>query len=250
MNKTVAVIPSRYESSRLAGKPLLKLGDKTIIQLVYEQVSKAKYLDEVIIATDDQRIYEHVKSFNANVAMTSKEHKSGTDRIAELAEANHDWGIIVNVQGDEPFINPEDIDASLEPFLHDPELEMLSIYHYLNDESEIKNPNNVKVVTDNNDFALYFSRSVIPCLRDAHEYSTNSFRYKKHLGLYVYRRETLLRYSKLNESNLEVFEKLEQLRALENQIKIKMIEVKSQSIGIDTQADYEKALRIIGQIQK
>ena len=133
------MIPSRYESSRLPGKPLLKLGDKTIIQLVYEQVSKAKHLDTVIVATDDERIYEHVKSFGGEVAMTSNEHKSGTDRIAELAK-NNDWDIIVNVQGDEPFIDPSDIDRSLEPFLHDPHLEMLSIYHHIDDFAEVNNP--------------------------------------------------------------------------------------------------------------
>ncbi|NQY80912.1 MAG: 3-deoxy-manno-octulosonate cytidylyltransferase [Candidatus Caenarcaniphilales bacterium] len=245
MKKSVAVIPSRYESSRLPGKPLLKLGEKTMIELVYEQVSKAKHLDEVIVATDNEEIYEHVKSFGGKVAMTSKEHKSGTDRIAELAKQNNDWEIIVNVQGDEPFIDPKDIDKSLEPFLHDPHLEMLSIYHHFDDFSEINNPNNVKVVTDINDFALYFSRSAIPCARDG---IAENYRYKKHLGLYVYRKDTLLNISALAESKLEKIEKLEQLRALENQIKIKMIEVQSKSIGIDTQADYEKALRLIEQV--
>ena len=246
MNKKVAVIPSRYESSRLPGKPLLKLGNKTILEMVYDQVKQVKHLDEIVIATDDQRIYDHAKTFTESVAMTKVEHKSGTDRIAELGDANIDWDIIVNVQGDEPFINPEDIDRSLEPFLHDLQLEMLSIYHYINDPADINNPNNVKVVTDINDFALYFSRSTIPFVRNN---LIQDFKFKKHLGLYVYKRDALLTLARLPESQLESLEKLEQLRALENQIKIKMIEVKSSSIGIDTQADYERALRIIEQVK-
>jgi 3-deoxy-manno-octulosonate cytidylyltransferase (CMP-KDO synthetase) len=240
--KTVAVIPSRYESSRLPGKPLLKLGEKTMIQLVYEQVAKAKHLDELVVATDDSRIYDHVLSFGGAVMMTSAEHQSGTDRIAELAEKNPHWDLIINVQGDEPFLDPADIDRTIHPFLLEPNLEMLSIYHEITDESEILNPNNVKVVTDINDYALYFSRSPIPCVRDR---SGMKLKAKKHLGLYVYKRDVLLTLAKLPQSELEKLEKLEQLRALENQIKIKMIKVKSAAIGIDTEADYLKALELI-----
>ena len=237
--KIVAVIPSRYESSRLPGKPLLKLGEKTMIQLVYEQVAKAKHLDELVVATDDSRIYDHVLSFGGAVMMTSAEHQSGTDRIAELAEKNPHWDLIINVQGDEPFLDPADIDRTIHPFLLEPNLEMLSIYHEITDEAEILNPNNVKVVTDINDYALYFSRSPIPCLRDR---SGMNLKAKKHLGLYVYKRDVLLTLARLPQSELEKLEKLEQLRALENQIKIRMIKVKSAAIGIDTEADYLKAL--------
>ena len=240
--KIVAVIPSRYQSSRLPGKPLLKLGEKTMIQLVYEQVAKAKHLDELVVATDDSRIYDHVLSFGGAVMMTSAEHQSGTDRIAELTEKNSDWDLIINVQGDEPFLDPADIDRTIHPFLLEPNLEMLSIYHEISDESEILNPNNVKVVTDINDYALYFSRSPIPCLRDK---SDMKLKAKKHLGLYVYKRDVLLTLARLPQSELEKLEKLEQLRALENQIKIKMIKVKSAAIGIDTEADYLKALELL-----
>jgi 3-deoxy-manno-octulosonate cytidylyltransferase (CMP-KDO synthetase) len=240
--KIVAVIPSRYQSSRLPGKPLLKLGEKTMIQLVYEQVAKAKHLDELVVATDDSRIYEHVLSFGGVVMMTSPEHQSGTDRIAELAEKNPHWDLIINVQGDEPFLDPADIDRTIHPFLLEPNLEMLSIYHEISDESEILNPNNVKVVTDINDYALYFSRSPIPCVRDK---SDMKLKAKKHLGLYVYKRDVLLTLARLPQSELEELEKLEQLRALENQIKIKMIKVKSAAMGIDTEADYLKALELL-----
>jgi len=242
MKKIVAVIPSRYESSRLPGKPLLKLGDKTMIQLVYEQVSQAKHLDEIVIATDDERIYQHVESFGGKVMMTSAQHQSGTDRIAELALKNIDWTLIINVQGDEPFIDPADIDKTIQPFLLDPNLEMLSIYHEISDEAEIMNPNNVKVVTDINDFALYFSRSVIPYHRDR---ANSLIKVKKHLGLYAYKREVLLNLASLAQTTLERAEKLEQLRALENGIKIKMLKVNSAAIGIDTESDYLKALKIL-----
>lgn len=247
MKKKIAVIPSRYQSSRLPGKPLLKLGDKTMIQLVYEQVSRAQYLDEVVVATDDLRIHDEVIRFGGKVLMTSNKHQSGTDRIAELAEKNLDWDLIINVQGDEPFINPEDIDKTINPFLVDPQLEMLSIYHEISDETEIQNPNNVKVVTDINDYALYFSRSPIPFIRDHADKNLNvePLKFKKHLGLYVYKRETLLAFAKLSPSKLELLEKLEQLRALENQIKIKMIKVNSAAIGIDTENDYLNAQEFI-----
>jgi 3-deoxy-manno-octulosonate cytidylyltransferase (CMP-KDO synthetase) len=244
--KIVAVIPSRYQSSRLPGKPLLKLGEKTMIQLVYEQVAKAKHLDELVVATDDSRIYEHVLSFGGAVMMTSAEHQSGTDRIAELVEKNPHWDLIINVQGDEPFLDPADIDSTIHPFLLEPNLEMLSIYHEISDESEIFDPNNVKVVTDINDYALYFSRSPIPYVRDKSEINLKA---KKHLGLYVYKRDVLLTLARLPQSELEELEKLEQLRALENQIKIKMIRVKSAAMGIDTEADYLKALELLSTIR-
>lgn len=241
--KTVAVIPARYASTRLPGKLLLELDGKSIIERVYEQVSKAKLVDKVIIATDSEKIFEHAQKFGAEVYMTSVKHQSGTDRIAELALQNNDWEVIVNVQGDEPFINPDDIDKAVEPFNYDPQLEMLSLYHDLFDIAEIRNPNNVKVVTDINNNALYFSRSMIPHVRqktDA-ELELDLGLFKKHIGLYVYRRDTLLTLSKLPATTLEKLEKLEQLRALENGINIKMISVTAAPIGIDTPEDFEQA---------
>lgn len=236
--KTVAVIPARYQSTRLPGKPLIELGGKTIIQRVYEKVQEAKLVDEVIIATDDQRIFEHAQSFNAQVEMTGEDHQSGTDRIAELANKHPEWSVIINVQGDEPFLEPKNIDKAIEPFRYDPLIEMTSLYCEIKEQEEIDNPNVVKVVTDIDDTAMYFSRSAIPYKRDPNQ---ENLTYKKHIGLYGYRRDTLLSLSKLSPTELEQSEKLEQLRALENQIKIKMIKVESTSIGIDTQEDLKKA---------
>ncbi|MDA0772590.1 MAG: 3-deoxy-manno-octulosonate cytidylyltransferase [Cyanobacteria bacterium] len=278
--QVVAIIPARYASTRLECKLLLDLAGKSVLQRTYEQTCKAKYLTrnpakqslasdadkkkvgtmqsmcsanednsdipieypKVIIATDDQRIFDHARSFGAEVFMTSLDHKSGTDRIAELAEQNQDWQIIVNVQGDEPMINPDDIDKAIEPFLHDPLCQMTSLYHCISDPDEINNPNNVKVVTNANNDAMYFSRAVIPFDRDQKQ--TNA---KKHIGLYAYTRDTLLQLANLAQSELEKTEKLEQLRALDNGIKIKMLEVKSAPIGIDTVEDYQKARIILNQ---
>lgn len=267
--KTVAVIPARYQSTRLPGKPILMLGEKSIIQRVYEQVQKSQLVDEVIIATDDERIYDRANAFGARVEMTDPHHKSGTDRIAELAHKHNDWSVIINVQGDEPFIDPADIDRVLEPFKHDPTTEMTSLYHDIYDLKAVSDPNNVKVVTDINDDAMYFSRSPIPHIRDLHvylnlesdadltaEHNLEVFEkklqdqelpspHKKHIGLYAYRRDILLALSHLEQTTLEKFEKLEQLRALENQIKIKMIRTESEPIGIDTQKDFDDALAMI-----
>lgn len=233
-----AVIPARYGSTRLPAKMLLELDGKSILQRTFEQTVQAKLIDEVVIATDDQRIFDHAASFGAKVEMTDPNHQSGTDRIAELAQKNINWEIIVNVQGDEPFIQGADIDKAIEPFMHDPLIEMSSLYHYVRDWDEIQNPSVVKVVTDINDYALYFSRSPIPYLRDQNKPCL----FKKHMGLYAYRRNTLLAISKLPIHELEESEKLEQLRALANQIKIKMIETATTSFGIDTEKDYQRAI--------
>ena len=278
----VAVIPARYASTRLAQKLLLDLDGKSVLQRTYEQASKAKLIAKVIIATDDERIYTHAQGFGAEVYMTSLEHQSGTDRIAELTLKNPEWQIIVNVQGDEPLINPNDIDKALEPFIHDPLCQMTSLYHEISDTKEINNPNNVKVVTDTNGNAMYFSRAAIPHDRDGQKSTPQELRcgnfapdarlashenaeltktsmsssrdehnaadgqksriVKKHIGLYAYRRETLLLLAGLKQTQLEKAEKLEQLRALENGIKIKMLQVTSAPIGIDTEEDYQRAL--------
>lgn len=278
---TIAVIPARYASTRLAEKLLLDLGGKSVLQRTYEQASQAKLITKVVIATDDERIFKHAEDFGAEVYMTSAEHQSGTDRIAELTCKNLDWNIIVNVQGDEPFINPNDIDLALEPFLHDPLCQMVSLYHEISDPEEINNPNNVKVVTDVNNNAMYFSRAAVPHDRDRSNKEAQKLRCqdfapdarlaspeppeltdasmrmakdernaadgqkpgiaKKHIGLYAYRRETLLLLAGLPQTQLEKLEKLEQLRALENGIKIKMLKVTSAPIGIDTLEDYEAA---------
>jgi 3-deoxy-manno-octulosonate cytidylyltransferase (CMP-KDO synthetase) len=275
----IAVIPARYTSGRLQGKMLLDLGGQTIVERTYRQACKAKLVDEVWIATDDERIFAHAQSFGAKVAMTGDQHQSGTDRIAELAAQKANWDIVVNVQGDEPFIDPADIDKAVEPFKYDPLVQMVSLYHeivcdpsqddYEDNLQQISNPNNVKVVTDINDNALLFSRALIPHVRDKYPdptglYSSvnedseqannaeisqmrksNSIVYKKHIGLYAYRRDILLCLTGLQVSELEKLEKLEQLRALENQIPIKMIKTDNLSIGIDTEEDYKQASRLL-----
>lgn len=245
----IAVIPARYASTRLECKLLLDLAGKSVLQRTYEQACKAKYLKQVIIATDDERIFDHARNFGAEVFMTSLEHKSGTDRIAELAKQHPSWQIIVNVQGDEPMINPNDIDKAIEPFLHDPLCQMTSLYHQITDLDEINNPNNVKVVINANSEAMYFSRRAIPydSLQSETASSLKPLAFK-HIGLYAYRRDTLLQLAALPQSELEKTEKLEQLRALDNGITIKMLEVKSAPIGIDTIKDYQQALKIIKQI--
>ena len=253
--QVIAIIPARLASTRLEAKLIKDLAGKSVLNRTYEQALKSKLVTRVVIATDSEELFEHAKEFGAEVEMTSALHQSGSDRIAELAQKNPDWGIIVNVQGDEPFINPDDIDKAIEPFLHDPLLEMTSLYHSISDPEEIKNPNNVKVVIDQNNNALYFSRAAIPFERvqgsglkalDDLALSPTPRAYKKHIGLYAYRRDTLIKLTSLPQSELEKLEKLEQLRALENGIKIKMLEVKSSPIGIDTEEDYQKALKLVG----
>lgn len=242
--KTVAVIPARLNSTRLAKKLLLEIDGKSIIQHTFEKAQGAKLLNEVWIATDSQELLEHCQKFTQQVCLTSSAHQSGSDRVAELAANNSDWDLVINVQGDEPFVSPADIDRVVEPFLHDPKLEMASLFYYFDkepaySEAEIHNPSNVKVVTDLNNRALYFSRSAIPNPR-----MDSAYRYKKHLGIYAYKRETLLRYCAYDRTDLEQKESLEQLRALANGIDILMVEANANSIGIDTQEDYELAQSI------
>jgi 3-deoxy-manno-octulosonate cytidylyltransferase (CMP-KDO synthetase) len=232
----VIVIPARLASSRLPAKLLLDLGGMSILERSFKQACKSKLASKVLIACDDKRLYDHAKGFTDNVFMTSAEHQSGTDRIAELTLKNPEWQIIINVQGDEPFINPDDIDKAIEPFKYDPLVQMTSLYHEIT-EKEALNSNNVKLVTDINENALYFSRSPIPFYRD----SNTEKIYKKHIGLYAYRRETLLQISRSPISSLEKAERLEQLRALENGITIKMIKVNNASIGIDSEEDLIEA---------
>lgn len=240
MNIT-AIIPARYSSSRLPGKPLKDICGKTMVQRVYEQVKKVSLVDKVIVATDDQRIFNEVKSFKGNVIMTSKDHKTGTDRLAEVA-AIIDTDIIVNVQGDEPLINPSVIKSAIEPLLTDESLKMSTLKHLIKDEEEINNPNVVKVITDKNSNAIYFSRSKIPYARNS-----QNFNYYKHIGLYVYRKKFLLRFAEMESTPLEVQESLEQLRVIENGYKIKVIETGYDSIGVDTEEDLEKVRNILGE---
>lgn len=238
MNKIIGVIPARYASTRFPGKPLAMIDGKSLIRRVYEQAFYSKYLDDVFVATDDKRIFNEVFNFGGNALLTSKKHKTGTDRIVEAIK-DIKCNIVVNIQGDEPFIKPEVIDSAIKPLLKDNKLNVSTLAfpftEYVNDE------NKVKVVFDNNYNALYFSRSVIP----NNSRNKSNIIYYKHLGLYVYRKDFLIRFSKIQQSDLEKSEKLEQLRILSMGEKIRVIITKFDSISIDTQNDYKKALHYL-----
>ena len=244
--KKVIIIPARLDSSRLPKKVLLDLKGKTVIQRVYEQCLKVKNVDGVYVATDSIEIKEVCETFTNNVIITKSTHKSGTDRIGEAVSAI-DCDIVINVQGDEPFIEPSLIEALVNSFVNS-EISMSSAMSKINNVKDLQNTNVVKVVTDLHNNALFFSRSLIPFPRDVKEISIakeviEESQFFRHIGIYGYRKDFLLHFVNLEQSYLEKVEKLEQLRALENGFKIKMIEANSSLIGIDTQEDYEEALK-------
>ncbi|MBI3398252.1 MAG: 3-deoxy-manno-octulosonate cytidylyltransferase [Deltaproteobacteria bacterium] len=248
----IAIIPARYASTRLNGKPLLDIAGKPMVQWVYERAKKARLINDIFVAADDKRIFDAVKRFGGNVVMTSASHKSGTDRLAEAA-ANIKCDIVVNVQGDEPLLEPEMIDEAIRPMLDDIELQMASLKTRITDYEELNNLNAVKVVTDRRDFALYFSRLPIPYMREqgSRGQGVRGSRallepcYYKHIGLYVYRKDFLLKFTEMAPTPLEEAEKLEQLRVLENGYKIKVVETRYNSIGVDTMEDLEKVRKIV-----
>ena len=241
MNKSAIIIPARYGSSRLEGKPLLKVLDKPVIQWVYEKAQQSKLADIIIVATDDKRIYDCVKSFGGNVEMTSTEHKSGSDRIMEVASRHPEIDYICNLQGDEPLIEPESIDAVIKHVIEDDNADISTLIREITAD-EAQNPNLVKCVKDVNGFALYFSRSKIPYERNA-----GIAKFYGHLGIYGYKRHALEKMTKLNQTMLEQTESLEQLRALEYGMKIKTTVVNFVPVGIDTKDDLEKFRQIVTQ---
>jgi 3-deoxy-manno-octulosonate cytidylyltransferase (CMP-KDO synthetase) len=240
--KIIGIIPARYDSTRFPGKPLALVAGKTLIQYVVEQCQKAKKLDEVIVATDDTRIWEVAQDF-CRVEMTAPEHPSGTDRIAEVA-ANCACDGVVNIQGDEPLIDPRVIDAVAGALTSE---QMSTAASLIREVSEWENPNVVKVVVNAAGRALYFSRRPIPCVRGATSGAEQlaAFPFLKHLGIYGYGRETLLRLVKYKVSPLEEAEKLEQLRALENGIQIAVVQVDYDSVGVDAPADLKRVEQIL-----
>ena len=242
MSKTAIIIPARYGSSRLEGKPLIEVNGKPIIQWVYEKAQQAKLADIIIVATDDERIFNAVKAFGGNVEMTSVNHKCGSDRIREVVERHPEIFYIVNLQGDEPLIKPDSIDAVARNVQDDEKADISTLIRVLRDESEINNPNLVKCVIDNNGYALYFSRSKIP-----YERNSGIADFYGHLGIYGYKREALIKMTSLPQTPLEKTESLEQLRALENGMKIKTSVVDFVPVGIDTKEDLEKFKQIISQ---
>lgn len=237
--KFLGVIPSRYASTRLEGKPLKDICGHTMVEWVYKRALKSK-LDSVVIATDDERIVKEVKSFGGNVILTRKDHLNGTSRIAEVCETYNDYDVIVNIQGDEPLIEPDMINSIIDSFIKDNTIPMSTLKYKLTDMAEIENPNAVKVVTDKNDFAIYFSRSVIPYPRNL-----NIDNYYKHVGIYGYKREFVMEYAKMLSTPLELSESLEQLRVLENGYKIKVLETPYKIIGVDTQEELERVREYI-----
>ena len=242
--KSLGIIPARFTSSRFPGKPLVKIGQKTMIQRVYEQCLKSSALDDVIVATDDQRIFDHVISFGGNVKMTSADHPSGTDRIAEVAREMDDFDLIVNIQGDEPFIRPEQIENVLSVFDKNKKVGIATGVRPIDEVADIHNPNVVKVVFDKNGKALFFSRSPIPFLRNEKKENWQTIHFYKHIGMYAFRRETLLEITQLPPSRLEQLESLEQLRWLENGLDIFVTQLPFDSFGIDTPEDVEQAEKI------
>jgi 3-deoxy-manno-octulosonate cytidylyltransferase (CMP-KDO synthetase) len=237
--KILGVIPARFASSRFPGKVLAPISSKSMLQRVYERASLARYLTATIIATDDERVYKAAKSFGARVVMTRADHVSGTDRVAEVASAEN-AELVVNIQGDEPLIDPAAIDAAILPLAHDPEIVMGTLKKAIEDPREITDANVVKVVTDRNGDAIYFSRCPIPYQRD----QANSGTHFKHIGLYVYRRDFLLKYPALPVGPLEQAERLEQLRALENGHRIRVVETEFESLGVDTPEDLERVCKL------
>jgi 3-deoxy-manno-octulosonate cytidylyltransferase (CMP-KDO synthetase) len=240
--KILGVIPARFASSRFPGKVLARIASKTMLQHVYERVSMARYLTSTMIATDDQRVYDAARSFGALVRMTRDDHLSGTDRVAEVASAEN-AEIIVNIQGDEPLIDPAAIDAALLPMVHEPGIVMATLKKKIEDPREITDTNVVKVVTDLQGDAIYFSRCAIPFHRDGTG-GEHIPRYFKHIGLYVYRRDFLLGYSAFPVGPLEQAERLEQLRALENGYRIRVVETEYESLGVDTPEDLERVCKL------
>ncbi len=238
----LVVIPARYASSRLPGKPILpeakRVTGKYLIEHVYDRVAQSK-ADRVVVATDDQRILDAVKSFGGEAMMTGEHHRCGTERVAEVA-AQYDARIIVNVQGDEPEIEPGQVDAVIELLENDPAADMSTLAYEIEDRGEYESWSDVKVVLDNAGYALYFSRHSIPFVRDADDpFVEAPLKFLKHMGIYGYRRELLLRYADLPSTPLEASEKLEQLRALANGYKIKVALTRSRSIGVDTPEDFQ-----------
>jgi 3-deoxy-manno-octulosonate cytidylyltransferase (CMP-KDO synthetase) len=240
--KSIVIIPARFGSTRFPGKPLARISSKSMIQHVYERVMQAQCVSDVWVATDDLRIVQAVTDFGGKACMTSSCHRSGTDRVAELA-GKLEADLIVNVQGDEPLIDPRCIDAVVEPFRSEPELMISTLKSSASSPDEFRSPNVVKVVTDRDGYALYFSRSPIPysirATSDAGEQQT----FFKHIGLYVYRKRFLELLPTLKESVLEKSEALEQLRFLENGFRIKVVPHEYESIAVDTPADLERVNR-------
>lgn len=247
--KFIAIIPARYASTRFPAKPLAMLGGEMVIQRVYEQVTKV--LPEAWVATDDERIFNAVTGFGGQAMMTRTDHKSGTDRIEEAAEKiATDADVIINIQGDEPFIQPSQIETICRQF-DTPATQIATLGKSFASMEEVKNPNSPKIVMDVNGFAMYFSRSVIPFVRGKQEQDWDkSFPFVKHLGIYAYRRQVLKEITQLPQSPLEIAESLEQLRWLQNGYRIRVGITDVETVGIDTPDDLKRAEDFLKNIEE
>ena len=242
----LGIIPARYASTRFPGKPLIEIHGKSMIQRVYEQAKKSVQLNQVIVATDDQRILDHVIGFGGLAVLTSNNHTSGTDRCAEVSLKHQEFNLIVNIQGDEPFIDPEQIDELCQCFSND-KTQLATLVKKIADVEELQNPNTPKVIFNKNLEAIYFSRTPIPFIRGSamHEW-LKSHTYYKHIGIYGYRSHTLLEITQIPVSSLEKAESLEQLRWIENGYRIQLAITDKESQAIDTPEDLQKVLINIG----
>jgi len=242
----IGIIPARYASSRFPGKPLADILGKPMIQWVYERACRAKLLEKVIVATDDQRIFDAVANFSGNIVMTSPTAANGTERVAEVAQ-KLDVKLIVNIQGDEPLIDPDVIDQLVILMRENTAAPVGTLVKKIDDAENLISPNIPKVVIDKDFYALYFSRSIIPFHRDRTDQRKwiKNENYYQHIGLYIYRREFLLKFVKLPISNLERIERLEQLRILENGYKIKVALTETESIGVDVPSDIDRVISFL-----
>jgi 3-deoxy-manno-octulosonate cytidylyltransferase (CMP-KDO synthetase) len=240
--RKIAVIPARYAASRFPGKLMKELGGKTVIRMTYENVVATNLFDDVFVVTDSDLIFNEITNHNGKAIFSKKEHETGSDRIAEAIE-DLECDIILNVQGDEPFVNEKALADILSSFEGEEgkKVDVATLKQEIKDQAEIDNPNIVKVITDYSDFALYFSRSVIPYPRETNFSAT----YFRHIGIYAFRKEALLKFSKFPMRQYEKAEKLEQLRYLEYGMKIKVIETNFVGVGIDTPEDLEKAKKLL-----
>lgn len=249
--KVLAVIPARYASTRFPGKIIAPIAAKPLVIYAYERACQCNLVDEALVATDDERVVKALRPFDVPTVLTRNDHPSGTDRIAEVVSAREDVDIVVNVQGDEPLIDPGTVDETIQPLLDDPELPMSTAKRLISEPAQVVNPNVVKVVCDENGRALYFSRATIPVVRDKNEGGEPPRCYWEHVGLYVYRRDFLLQYAGWAQTPLEKLEKLEQLRVLERGFTMAVVETKYESIGVDTPEDLERVRAMItGETEK
>lgn len=243
--KILGIIPSRYQSSRFPGKPLIDIAGKSMIQRVYEQSSKSALINELIVATDDQRIFDHVESFGGNVMMTSESHTSGTDRCGEVVEKYSDFDIVINIQGDEPLIRPDQLDELLTAFKNS-DVKLATLVKRMSSIEDVLNPNRIKVVLDKDKNGVYFSRSPIPFIanRDKSEWLAKAD-FWKHIGIYAWRSDVLSKLIALPKTELEQQESLEQLRWIYNGFKIATVETQIETPNIDVPEDLKKVLSLL-----